>query len=146
VTNDLRATILTLGDNISKPNEREGAPSPSNKGEGGRDRSASVTQAVVAALQGMIRDGTFKSGAALPPQRELAKQLGVSRASLREAVSILGTLGQLSIEQALFWSASSTARDRARRSAHGGLRRAILPRRSTNSGSLPRVKRCNSPP
>ena len=99
MTNDLRATILTLGGNISKPNEREGAPSPSNKGEGGRDRSASVTQAVVAALQGMIRDGTFKSGAALPPQRELAKQLGVSRASLREAVSILGTLGQLSIEQ-----------------------------------------------
>ncbi|HEY5205261.1 MAG TPA: FadR/GntR family transcriptional regulator [Roseiarcus sp.] len=62
-------------------------------------RSASVTQAVVAALQGMIRDGTFKGGMALPPQRDLAQQLGVSRASLREAVSILGTLGQLSIEQ-----------------------------------------------
>ena len=53
------------------------------------DRSASVTQAVVVALQGMIRDGTFKGGMALPPQRDLAQQLGVSRASLREAVSIL---------------------------------------------------------
>ena len=41
----------------------------------------------------------FKGGMALPPQRDLAQQLGVSRASLREAVSILGTLGQLSIEQ-----------------------------------------------
>jgi GntR family transcriptional repressor for pyruvate dehydrogenase complex len=64
-----------------------------------RERSANVTQAVVAALQAMIRDGTFKSGTALPPQRDLAQQLGVSRASLREAVSILGTLGLLSIEQ-----------------------------------------------
>ena len=99
MTNDLRARLLTLGDTISKPNERAHVPLPSKIAEGGRDRSANVTQAVVAALQGMIRDGTFKSGAALPPQRELAKQLGVSRASLREAVSILGTLGQLSIEQ-----------------------------------------------
>lgn len=64
-----------------------------------RERSANVTQAVVASLQAMIRDGTFKSGMALPPQRDLAQQLGVSRASLREAVSILGTLGLLSIEQ-----------------------------------------------
>jgi GntR family transcriptional repressor for pyruvate dehydrogenase complex len=64
-----------------------------------RERSANVTQAVVAALQEMIRDGTFKSGTALPPQRDLAQQLGVSRASLREAISILGTLGLLSIEQ-----------------------------------------------
>lgn len=64
-----------------------------------RERSATVTQAVVAALQERIRDGTFKSGKALPPQRDLAQQLGVSRASLREAISILGTLGLLSIEQ-----------------------------------------------
>lgn len=91
--------MLTSGHSISKLNERAGAPSPSKRGQGPRDRSANVTQAIVAALQGMIRNGTFKSGAALPPQRNLAQQLGVSRASLREAVSILGTLGQLSIEQ-----------------------------------------------
>jgi len=64
-----------------------------------RDGSANVTQAVVVTLQTMIRDGTFKPGAALPPQRNLAQQLAVSRASLREAVSILATLGLLSVEQ-----------------------------------------------
>jgi GntR family transcriptional regulator, transcriptional repressor for pyruvate dehydrogenase complex len=91
--------MLTPGGNMSKPDGRARAPARSKKGQAPRDRSASVTQAVVAALQGMIRDGTFERGTALPPQRDLAQQLGVSRASLREAVSILGTLGQLSIEQ-----------------------------------------------
>jgi GntR family transcriptional regulator, transcriptional repressor for pyruvate dehydrogenase complex len=83
---------------LAKPRGRA-APSPSKQGQAGRDRSANVTQAVVATLQGMIRDGAFKGDSALPPQRDLAQQLGVSRASLREAVSILGALGQLSIEQ-----------------------------------------------
>lgn len=82
-----------------KLNGSADAPSLTKKRPAPRDRSANVTQAVVAALQGMIRDGTFQGGMALPPQRDLAQQLGVSRASLREAVSILGTLGQLSIEQ-----------------------------------------------
>lgn len=60
---------------------------------------ANVTQATAAALQSMIRDGRFKAGEALPPQRELASTLGVSRNSLREAVSILATVGLLSVEQ-----------------------------------------------
>ena len=60
---------------------------------------ASVTQATAAALQSMIREGRYKVGEALPPQRELANTLGVSRNSLREAVSILATVGMLSIEQ-----------------------------------------------
>jgi len=89
----------TPGGNMSKPNGRTRGLSASEKGQTRRDGSANVTQAVVATLQGMIRDGTFKADRALPPQRDLAEQLGVSRASLREAVSILGTLGQLSIEQ-----------------------------------------------
>jgi GntR family transcriptional regulator, transcriptional repressor for pyruvate dehydrogenase complex len=82
-----------------KLNESADALPPTGQRPTRRDRSANVTQGVVAALQGMIRDGTFKGGVALPPQRDLAQKLGVSRASLREAVSILGTLGQLSIEQ-----------------------------------------------
>ena len=44
-------------------------------------------------------DQRFRTGEALPPQRELAHTLGVSRATLREAVSILATAGMLSIEQ-----------------------------------------------
>jgi len=62
-------------------------------------RDGNVTQALVTRLRTMISDGSFPAGGALPPQRDLAQQLGVSRASLREAVSILGTLGLLSIEQ-----------------------------------------------
>jgi GntR family transcriptional regulator, transcriptional repressor for pyruvate dehydrogenase complex len=84
---------------MDKLNESADAPSPTERRPARRDRSANVTQAVVTAVQSMIRDGTFKAGAALPPQRDLARKLGVSRASLREAVSILGALGQLSIEQ-----------------------------------------------
>jgi GntR family transcriptional regulator, transcriptional repressor for pyruvate dehydrogenase complex len=91
--------MLTPDGKMSKLDGSAEAPSPTEKRSTRPDRSTNVTQAVVAALQGMIRDGTFKGGMALPPQRDLALQLGVSRASLREAVSILGTLGQLSIEQ-----------------------------------------------
>jgi GntR family transcriptional repressor for pyruvate dehydrogenase complex len=91
--------MLTPDGKMSKLDGSAEAPLPTEKRSTRSDRSTNVTQAVVAALQGMIRDGTFKGGMALPPQRDLAQQLGVSRASLREAVSILGTLGQLSIEQ-----------------------------------------------
>jgi len=98
VTENFRAATPAPGADLAKPGGRA-ASLRGRKGQAGRDRSANVTQAVVATLQGMIRDGAFKEDAALPPQRDLAQQLGVSRASLREAVSILGALGQLSIEQ-----------------------------------------------
>ncbi|CAA9462627.1 MAG: hypothetical protein AVDCRST_MAG02-2603 [uncultured Rubrobacteraceae bacterium] len=39
--------------------------------------------------------GTFVPGDKLPPERELAKQLGVSRMTVREAVRVLGTEGYL---------------------------------------------------
>lgn len=41
----------------------------------------------------MILDGTFAPGERLPAERRLAAQLAVSRASLREALSILEALG-----------------------------------------------------
>ena len=46
----------------------------------------------------MIRSGRFAPGAGLPGQRELAAELGASRASLREALSILTTLGMVRVE------------------------------------------------
>jgi GntR family transcriptional repressor for pyruvate dehydrogenase complex len=54
-----------------------------------------VTRATVANLQEMIRAGRMKPGEALPPQRDLARDLKVSRATLREALSILATIGQI---------------------------------------------------
>jgi GntR family transcriptional repressor for pyruvate dehydrogenase complex len=59
------------------------------------DYAVGVTRATVANLQEMIRDGRMKPGQALPPQRDLARDLKVSRATLREALSILATIGQI---------------------------------------------------
>ncbi|WP_051229424.1 FadR/GntR family transcriptional regulator [Paludibacterium yongneupense] len=44
-------------------------------------------------LQGRIQDGSYGPGDALPSQRELSLALGISRASLREAISMLEGLG-----------------------------------------------------
>lgn len=44
-------------------------------------------------LQRQIRDGQYRPGDMLPSQRELAVTLGISRASLREAISTLEALG-----------------------------------------------------
>lgn len=57
-----------------------------------------VSHKAVDAIQRKILSGEFKAGQSLPSQIELAAQLGVSRASLREALSMLETLGFLSIE------------------------------------------------
>jgi GntR family transcriptional repressor for pyruvate dehydrogenase complex len=56
-----------------------------------------VTKATVAELQMMMRDGRIKPGEKLPSQRELASVLKVSRASLREALSVLATIGEISV-------------------------------------------------
>jgi GntR family transcriptional repressor for pyruvate dehydrogenase complex len=58
----------------------------------------SVAASAVRDIQEMIRSGRFAPGASLPGQRELAAELGVSRASLREALSILTTLGLVRVE------------------------------------------------
>ncbi len=44
-------------------------------------------------IKDLIRRGVFPEGSQLPPERELAEQLKVSRASLREALSALQILG-----------------------------------------------------
>jgi GntR family transcriptional regulator, uxu operon transcriptional repressor len=46
----------------------------------------------------LINDSVFPPGSFLPPERELAKQLGVSRASLREALIVLEISGWVSIQ------------------------------------------------
>src|SRR5436190_21652682 len=58
----------------------------------------SVVAKAAREIQEMIRSGRFAPGADLPGQRELAAELGASRASLREALSILTTLGMVRVE------------------------------------------------
>ena len=57
-----------------------------------------VSHKAFESIQRKILSGEYQPGQSLPSQIELASQLGVSRASLREALSMLETLGFLSIE------------------------------------------------
>ena len=59
----------------------------------------SRAQRIVAQLRRLMVEGKLKPGDRLPPERELARQLNVSRTSLREAVKILSAMGLLSIQQ-----------------------------------------------
>lgn len=56
---------------------------------------AKLVDQVVARLQSLIIDGQLEPGMRLPPERELADRIGVSRTVLREAVRILVTKGLL---------------------------------------------------
>ena len=53
----------------------------------------SMTSLVAQTLQRQIFCGTYQPGCMLPGQRELADSMGISRASLREALSMLEALG-----------------------------------------------------
>ena len=48
-------------------------------------------------IRGLIRSGEFSSGSRLPPERDLAKQLGVSRPSVREALIALEVEGLVEV-------------------------------------------------
>ncbi len=58
-------------------------------------KTTSVPDAVVEQIETLILDGTLKPGERLPPERELAQQLEVSRPSLREAILKLEAKGLL---------------------------------------------------
>ncbi|PYE25272.1 GntR family transcriptional regulator [Rhizobium sp. PP-WC-2G-219] len=57
-----------------------------------------VPQSVAREIQAMIQNGTLKAGEKIPSQRGFSQTLGVSRASLREALLTLETLGLLKTE------------------------------------------------
>jgi GntR family transcriptional repressor for pyruvate dehydrogenase complex len=62
-------------------------------------QKASATAKVFKALYEMIAAGRYQRGQRLPPQDELARQFGVSRNTLREAVNQLSAMGLLSSRQ-----------------------------------------------
>jgi len=57
-----------------------------------------LPQSVAREIQAMIQDGTLKPGEKIPSQREFAQKFGISRASLREALLTLETLGLIKTE------------------------------------------------
>lgn len=58
-----------------------------------------ISDAVASSLEKRILEGSLKPGDRLPPERELATELGVSRPSLREAIQKLASKGMLQSRQ-----------------------------------------------
>jgi GntR family transcriptional repressor for pyruvate dehydrogenase complex len=64
-----------------------------------QDRRGTVANGVIERIAEMIQDGDLSPGDRLPPELELAGQLGVSRNSLREAVRALTLVNVLHVRQ-----------------------------------------------
>ncbi len=62
-------------------------------------KQTSLIDQIVAEIEEKIRKGQFKSGDMLASQDEMAKTMGVSRASLREAFNRLQLMGLIEIKQ-----------------------------------------------
>lgn len=60
---------------------------------------AKLSDQIVRRLETLLLEGTFGPGDRLPPERQLAEQLGVSRPSLREAIQKLAARGLLVARQ-----------------------------------------------
>src|SRR6476660_8353191 len=58
-----------------------------------------VAEEIVQQLRGLILRGEYAVGDKLPPERKLAEQLGVNRASLREAIKSLELMGLVRTRQ-----------------------------------------------
>ena len=70
---------------------------------------ATAVEGVVQGLRGRILSGSLRPGTSLPPERKLAEQLDVSRATLREGLSVLSQMGLLSIQRGRAGGAVVTA-------------------------------------
>lgn len=63
------------------------------------DSGGTTAEEVVARLREMIHRGDLRPGMRLPPERDLAKQLGVSRPTLRAGIRSLAAVGVLKSKQ-----------------------------------------------
>jgi DNA-binding FadR family transcriptional regulator len=71
--------------------------------------ATTATATVVEQIRRRILSGSLRPGALLPPERELAVQLDVSRATLRQGLSILSQMGLLTIHRGRSGGAVVTA-------------------------------------
>ena len=63
------------------------------------EKNGSTAEEVAARLRDMIHSGELAAGDRLPPERDLAKLLGVSRPTLRAGIRSLSTVGILQSKQ-----------------------------------------------
>lgn len=61
--------------------------------------SMTLPEGIAEHLRGLIHRGEFGPGDRLPPERELADQLGVARISLREAIKMLQQRGYVEVRR-----------------------------------------------
>ncbi len=73
-------------------------PARSEGGTCAGDEEMSTVEQIARKLQRRMRGKDWRSAGRLPGQRELAVEMGVSRASLREAIAMLESLGMLRSE------------------------------------------------
>jgi GntR family transcriptional repressor for pyruvate dehydrogenase complex len=64
-----------------------------------RKEGQAAAESVVAHVRDAIERGRLKSGDRLPPERELAQQLGVSRPTVRSGLQVLAGMGVVQIRQ-----------------------------------------------
>jgi len=64
-----------------------------------RVKRTSVGEAVIAEVRDAIARGDLKPGDQLPPERELAARLGVSRLAMREGLKVLAAMGLVEARQ-----------------------------------------------
>lgn len=64
-----------------------------------RIQTQKLSDVIMHQLEGLIVDGTYRAGDRLPAERELARQLDVSRPSLREAIQKLEAKGLVTRRQ-----------------------------------------------
>ena len=62
-------------------------------------KKVTVAEVVVTRVRALIDAGTVQSGDRLPPERDLARQLGVSRPSVRSGLKSLAAMGIVQIRQ-----------------------------------------------
>src|SRR5215212_8165933 len=63
------------------------------------ERHGTTSEEVIAQLREMIHRGDLRPGDRLPPERDLAKLLGVSRPTLRSGIHSLAAVGILQSRQ-----------------------------------------------
>lgn len=90
-----RNVAKALGDNVSQTPQAQvtalRAIAPA--------RSGNIFEETIECLLQIVRLGIIPPGQRFPPERELAEQLGVSRATLREAISELQTAGWVNVRR-----------------------------------------------
>ncbi|GAA0429309.1 GntR family transcriptional regulator [Acrocarpospora corrugata] len=86
-------------------------------------RSGNAFEETVERLLQAIKLGVVAHGAKMPPERELAAQLGISRVTLREAIRALQESGYLDVRRGRYGGAFVVYRPPDPR--HGDLRRAV---------------------